>query len=59
MYVMIDKGGILRGRYWIRLAEFNDSKELNDYFYRLDARVNPDSVFTTARKQGRERHKKV
>lgn len=59
LYVMINNGGILRGRYWIRLPEFNDSKELNDYFYKLDAKVNPNSVFTTARKQGRERQKKV
>lgn len=59
LYIVIDKGGVLKGRYWIRLAEFNDAKELNDFFYKLDAKVNPDSIFTTARKQGRERQKRV
>lgn len=55
LYITIDNGGVFRGRYWIRLSEFNDVKELTNFFYRLDARVNPDSIFTTARRQGRER----
>lgn len=58
IYMTIDKGGILKGRYWVRTSEFNDGKELTDFFYDLDAKVNPDSVFTTARRQGRERLKK-
>lgn len=58
LYITIDNGAILRGRYWIRLSEFNDEKELNDFFYRLDAKVNPNSIFTAARKQGRDRQSK-
>ena len=58
LYITIDNGGILRGRYWIRLSEFNDEKELSNFFYWLDAKVNPDSIFTTARKQGYERQNK-
>lgn len=58
MYMTIGNGGLFRGRYWVRIAEFNDEKELSDFFYWLDAKVNPDSVFTTARKQGLERKRK-
>ena len=51
----INKGGILKGRYWIRVSEFEEQDEIVDYFYDLDEKVNPDSVVTRARKEGRER----
>ena len=51
----INKGGILKGRYWIRVPEFEEQDEIVDYFYDLDEKVNPDSVVTRARKEGRER----
>lgn len=57
MYMIINNSGLMKGRYWVRLGEFNDEKELTQFFYKLDAQVNPDSVFTTARQQGLERQK--
>jgi hypothetical protein len=55
IYMNINKGGILKGRYWIRVSEFEEQDEIVDYFYDLDEKVNPDSVVTRARKEGRER----
>ena len=55
IYMNINKGGILKGRYWIRVPEFEEQDEIVDYFYDLDEKVNPDSVVTRARKEGRER----
>lgn len=57
IYMTINHGGLLKGRYWIRTEEFNDGEELTDFFYDLDEKVNPDSIVTTARKQGRKRLK--
>ena len=39
----------------IRVSEFEEQDEIVDYFYDLDEKVNPDSVVTRARKEGRER----
>ncbi|MDO5146027.1 MAG: hypothetical protein Q4D60_03405 [Eubacteriales bacterium] len=50
----INHGGFTKGRYWVRTEEFSDGKELTDYFYTLDAKINPKSLFTRARSQGRE-----
>lgn len=58
LYMTINNGGLMHGRYWVRLSGFNDEEELNTFFYKLDARVNPNSIFTTARKQGFENQKK-
>ena len=55
MYMNIDKGGLLKGRYWLRVSEFDDDKDIINYFYDLDERVNPHSVITKARKAGRAR----
>ena len=55
IYMNINKGGILKGRYWIRVSEFEEQDEIVDYFYDLDEKVHPDSVVTRARKEGRER----
>ena len=55
IYMNIDKGGLLKGRYWIRVSEFDDDKDIIDYFYDLDEQVNPHSVITKARKAGRAR----
>ena len=55
IYMNINKGGILKGRYWIRVSEFEEQDEIVDYFYDLDEKVNPDSVVTRASKEGRER----
>mgnify|MGYP006908050536 FL=1 len=55
IYMNINKRGILKGRYWIRVSEFEEQDEIVDYFYDLDEKVNPDSVVTRARKEGRER----
>ena len=55
IYMNIDKGGLLKGRYWLRVSEFDDDKDIIDYFYDLDERVNPHSVITKARKAGRAR----
>lgn len=55
LYMTINEGGLFRGRYWVRTEEFNDDKELNDFFYDLDEKVNPESILTNARKQGRAR----
>ena len=55
IYMNINKGGILKGRYWIRVSEFEEQDEIVDYFYDLDEKVNPESVVTRARKEGRER----
>ncbi len=54
-YMNINKAGVLNGRYWLRVTEFNDEKELVDYIYDLDERVNKDSLVTKARREGRER----
>lgn len=59
MYVTFNSGGILRGRYWIRLCEFSEGKELEYFFYDLEAKINPDSLVVEARSQGRERLKKL
>ena len=48
IYMNIDKGGLLKGRYWIRVSEFDDDKDIIDYFYDLDEQVNPHSVITKA-----------
>lgn len=55
IYMNINKGGLLKGRYWVRVSEFEDEKELVEYFYDLDEKINPDSMFTKARKEGRKR----
>ena len=34
----------LKGRYWLRVSEFDDDKDIINYFYDLDERVNPHSV---------------
>lgn len=54
LYITIGNGGLLRGRYWIRLEEFNDKEELKIFFENLYDRINPDSLFTAARKQNRK-----
>ena len=36
IYMNINKGGILKGRYWIRVSEFEEQDEIVDYFYDLD-----------------------
>lgn len=58
IYMTFDNGRILKGRYWIRLCEFSEEKELEYFFYDLEAKINPDSLVVEARKQGRERLKK-
>lgn len=57
LYMTINGGKLFKGRYWVRVSEFSDSKELEDFFYDLDAKVNPDSLVTRARKEGRKRLK--
>ena len=59
MYMTFNNGGILKGRYWIRISEFSNKKELENYFYDLDSKINPDSLVTEARIQGRKRLKTV
>lgn len=59
MYMTFEGGGIMRGRYWVRISEFSDEKELEEFFYDLDAQINPDSLVSKARTQGRERLKKT
>ena len=59
MYMIFDGGGIMRGRYWVRISEFSDDKELEEFFYDLDAQINPDSLVSKARTQGRELLKKT
>lgn len=58
IYMTFDNGRILKGRYWIRLCEFSEEKELEDFFYDLEAKINPNSLTVKARTQGRERLKK-
>lgn len=58
MYMTFDNGGIMKGRYWVRISEFTDEKELQEYFYDLDVKINPDSLVSKARTQGRERLRK-
>ena len=53
--IMVKNKVVLKGRYWIRVSEFEEQDEIVDYFYDLDEKVNPDSVVTRARKEGRER----
>jgi hypothetical protein len=55
IYMNINGAGLLKGRYWVRVSEFDDEKELVDYIYDLDERVNKDSLVTKARREGRER----
>lgn len=59
IYMTFDNGGILKGRYWVRLCEFSEEKELEYFFYDLEAKINPDSLVVEARSQGRERLKKL
>ncbi|QCP36471.1 hypothetical protein AR1Y2_3017 [Anaerostipes rhamnosivorans] len=59
MYMTIDNGGLLKGRYWVRISEFSGEKELEEFFYDLDAKVNPESLVSKARSQGRERLRKL
>lgn len=58
MYMTFNKGGIKKGRYWVRISEFSDEKELEEFFYDLDVKINPNSLVSKARTQGRERLKK-
>ncbi|MDD3186284.1 MAG: hypothetical protein PHD70_06010 [Anaerostipes sp.] len=58
MYMTINKNGLLKGRYWVRTDEFSNNKQLQEFFYNLDAKVNPDSIVTRAREQGRQRLQK-
>lgn len=59
MYMTINNGGLLKGRYWIRICEFSNEKELEEFFYDLDVKINPESLVSNARSQGRERLKKL
>lgn len=59
MYMTIDNGGFLKGRYWVRISEFSGEKELEEFFYDLDAKINPESLVSKARSQGRERLRKL
>lgn len=59
MYMTFNNGGILKGRYWVRISEFSDEKGLENFFYDLDVRINPDSLAAEARTQGRKRLKTV
>lgn len=44
MYIRINKGGAIKGRYWIKTALFNDSNELYKEFNDLERHLHPDAL---------------
>lgn len=44
MYIRINKGGVMKGRYWIKTALFNDSNELYKEFNDLERYLHPNAL---------------
>lgn len=58
LYVSLNGGSLFKGRYWIRLSEFDHKEELEDLFAELEYKVDPESLIVIARRDGRKRLKK-
>ena len=59
LYVTLNGGSLKKGRYWVRLCEFEQQEEIEDFFAELEYKIDPDSLIVRARREGRERLKKA
>lgn len=50
MYVRINGGGILHGRYWVRTGRFEDGDELYDAMVAKELEIHPDGLKARARR---------
>lgn len=44
MYLRINNGGLLRGRYWIKSSLFNDSRELYNALSDIERQLHPNAL---------------
>lgn len=44
MYIRINDGSLLRGRYWIKTRMYNDSDKLFNFFRKKEEELHPDSI---------------
>lgn len=50
IYVRVNGGGLLRGRYWLQTLYMSDGKELFQWLEDFEYRVEPDSLKARARR---------
>lgn len=50
IYVRVNGGGLLRGRYWLQILYTSDGKELFQWMEDFEYRVEPDSLKARARR---------
>lgn len=54
VYVRVNGGGLLRGRYWLQLLYMNNGKELFKWIEDFEYKTDPDSLKARARRSSEE-----
>ena len=54
VYVRVNGGGLLRGRYWLQLLYMNDGKELFQWIEDFEYRLDPTSLKARARRSSEQ-----
>ena len=54
VYVRVNGGGLLRGRYWLQLLYMNDGKELFQWIEDFEYKLDPNSLKARARRSSEE-----